>query len=205
MTVKIKAITSLSDVNFTMIEKKMQEDSKDKAHYVNNKELYAVMKEYHEYKNKCLAENKPIPPLPEKAARAIMQIARRRCNSPMFVGYSPAWKEEMIGNAILLAISYGHNFDPNKTNNPFAYFTQICHNAITEQLKVEKTNLYVVYKSMNMIDNFHGEVEEDIEAQFSDVILDGQDKRDAFIRDYEEMLERRKQRKENTIRIVERK
>src|SRR5699024_3323708 len=80
--------------------------------------------------------------------KAIIQIATRRMNSWRFSGYSNSWKEEMTSNAITIAAIRGHNFDPEKSDNPFAYLTQICNNAIIEQLNRERRELYVRYKSM---------------------------------------------------------
>ncbi len=75
------------------------------------------------------------------------------------MGYTNAWKEELIENAIEKAVSLCHNFDPYRVNkegimtkNPFAYVTAICDNAIKEQIKKEKKHLYIRYKSMDMCD-----------------------------------------------------
>lgn len=120
--------------------------TKESRHYINGKELLAEFMAYYEHKQKCLAEGKPIPPLTNKIGEAIIQIATRRCNSWKYVRYSDSWKEEMISNAIMLATIHGHNFNPEKSNNVFAYITTICDNAIKEQIKREKKELYIRYK-----------------------------------------------------------
>lgn len=151
-------VDSLSDVSFDLDKSSPYHekavDPKNPKHYINNREFYEELCRYHELKVKALEAGEEIPPLTEKIGKAIIQIATRRCNSWNFVGYSDSWKQEMIANAILVATIRGHNFDPSKTNNPFAYFTQICNNAILEQLKAEKRQLYIKYKQMDLSGGF---------------------------------------------------
>jgi len=136
----------IDSIEFELIKQDKLKPGKDN-NYINNRELYEEFVRYNETKKKALAEGKPVPPLTNKIGEAIIQIATRRCNSRMYVGYTNNWKEEMIGNAILTATCNGHNFDPDKYNNPFAYLTQICDNAIREQLNFEKREVYVRNKS----------------------------------------------------------
>jgi DNA-directed RNA polymerase specialized sigma24 family protein len=155
-----KKIDSINDIELELIESgKLKENSNN---YVCNKDLYNEFIRFNEIKTRCLEENEPVPKMSDKIGAAIIQIATRRCNSRQFVGYSNNWKEELISNAIMTATIRCHNFDPSKSNNPFAYLTQICNNAILEQLKKEKKNLYVKYKSMEETDGFYGEVDQNV-------------------------------------------
>lgn len=165
MPIKTSQIDSLEDTKFEFKQDSSYAYSKPvdvnhPRHYINNKEFYEELCVYHESKVQALAKGEPIPPLTEKIGAAIIQIATRRCNSWKFAGYSDSWKQEMISNAIITATIRGHNFDPAKTNNPFAYFTQICNNAILEQIKLEKRQLYVKYKSMDMSNGFVADFDE---------------------------------------------
>lgn len=130
--------------------------------YVNNKELYAEFCEYYKRKQEALAQGLTHPPLTEKIGAAIIQIATRRCNSRQFVGYTNSWKEELISHAIMTGAIRGHNFNPEKSNNPFAYLTQVCNNAIVEQLKKEKKQLYVKYKSMEEVNGFNAHSDDNV-------------------------------------------
>lgn len=93
----------------------------------------------------------------------------------------------MIGNAILTATLRCHNFDPEKSQNPFAYITQICNNAILEELKKEKKRLYVKYKAIEEADGFYGEVDENLDENDFHLMMDGlpSDQRRQFIEDFE--------------------
>jgi len=180
-------ITNLDDIEFKLIkEGKLKESNGN--NYINNKEFYEELCKYHEYKMECLERGDPIPPLTNKIGAAIIQIATRRCNSRNYVGYTNNWKEEMISNAITLATLRGHNFDPNKSNNPFAYFTQVCDNAIKEQLKAEKRQLYIRYKSIDTVRGYAAsgdEFDNDPEAAKEEIDIAYED-RLKFINDYEE-------------------
>lgn len=180
-------ITSVDDVEFKLIkEGKLKESSSDG--YINNKEFYAELCAYHESKVKAIENGEPIPPLTNTIGKAIIQIATRRCNSRMYKNYTNNWKDEMISNAIEVAAIRGHNFDPEKSTNPFAYFTQICDNAIKEQLKKEKKQLYIRYKAFDNARGYAAEADENhnddkLHQEEIDIAYDDRLK---FINDYEE-------------------
>lgn len=218
---KSTKLDSLSDIDFEINSYEFTKpiDPKNPRHYINNKDLYEELCKYNEKKKAALANGEEIPPLTEKIGMAIIQIANRRCNSWNFVGYSDSWKQEMVSNAILVATIRGHNFDPEKSNNPFAYFTQICNNAIVEQLKNEKRQLYVKYKQMDMVGGFQAnmsnmessfELSDDEISSFdpdSDIITnDAQDiayaDRMKYITDYEERSMAKKPKKSEQDNII---
>ena len=55
---------------------------------------------------------------------------------------------EMIGDCIENCIQYIKNFNPEKSSNPFAYFTQIIYYAFIRRIQKEKKQLYIKYKTM---------------------------------------------------------
>jgi len=52
----------------------------------------------------------------------------------------------MIGDGIENCVQYIHNFDPAKSNNPFAYFTQIIYYAFLRRIQKEKKQLEIKTK-----------------------------------------------------------
>ena len=118
---------------------------KKSNHYIDNKLFYTEMVKYHTafQETKRLGEDRP--PVPNYVGKCIMLIAQRLATRPNFVGYS--YKDEMIGDAIENCLRYLHNFNPEKTNNPFAYFTQIVYNAFLRRIEKEKKQLYIKHKS----------------------------------------------------------
>lgn len=100
------------------------------------------------------------PPLTNKIGEAIMNISHRRCYSPRFVNYAPNWKEEMVSDAIETCVRYAHNFDPNKSNNPFAYLTQLVTNAIFQRIKKEHKQQYIKLKLFDEAHGFCGDIDD---------------------------------------------
>jgi hypothetical protein len=45
-------------------------------------------------------------------------------------------------------INYINNFDPKKSKNPFAYFTQIIYYAFLRRIQKEKKQLYIKHKAI---------------------------------------------------------
>ena len=51
------------------------------------------------------------------------------------------FREDMISDGIENCVQYIHNFNPEKSQNPFAYFTQIIHYAFLRSIQKEKKQL----------------------------------------------------------------
>jgi DNA-directed RNA polymerase specialized sigma24 family protein len=116
-----------------------------KKNYVNNKDLFDALVQY---KKQCKeaedsGEEKPI--VPNYIGQAIYQIATRLATKPNFYNYS--FREDMVMDGIENCLQYMHNFDPEKTQNPFAYFTQIIWYAFLRRIAKEKKQMYIKYKS----------------------------------------------------------
>ena len=56
------------------------------------------------------------------------------------------FREDMISDGIENCVQYIHNFDPEKSKNPFAYFTQIVHYAFLRRIQKEKKQLDIKTK-----------------------------------------------------------
>ena len=56
------------------------------------------------------------------------------------------FKEDMISDGIENCVQYIHNFNPEKSQNPFAYFTQIIHYAFLRRIQKEKKQLEIKNK-----------------------------------------------------------
>ena len=75
-----------------------------------------------------------------------MLIANKLATKSNFSGYS--FKEEMISDGIENCIMYMKNFNPEKSTNPFAYFTQIIKFAFIRRIEREKKQQYIKIKNM---------------------------------------------------------
>jgi len=115
------------------------------THYVDNKQLYACIIEYREKVLDAREKGLPRPIIPNYIGECILMIARRLSTKPNFVNYS--YREEMISDGVENCICYIDNFDPLKSTNPFAYFTQIIYYAFLRRILKEKKQLYIKHKS----------------------------------------------------------
>ena len=52
----------------------------------------------------------------------------------------------MCSDGIENSVQYIHNFDPERSQNPFAYFTQIIHYAFLRRIQKEKKQLEIKTK-----------------------------------------------------------
>ncbi len=113
-------------------------------HYVNNKELLEAMVVY---RNKCaIAKEKGIDPplISNYLGDCFLKIATHLSYKPNFVNYM--FREDMIGDGIENCVQYIHNFNPEKSTNPFAYFTQIIYYAFLRRIQKEKKQLEIKTK-----------------------------------------------------------
>ena len=117
---------------------------KRSEHYVNNKEFLAALIKYRE--DIAIAELKgnPKPPIPRYIGECFLKIANHLSFKPNFVNYT--FKEDMISDGIENCVQYVHNFNPEKSQNPFAYFTQIIHYAFLRRIQREKRQLEIKNK-----------------------------------------------------------
>ena len=126
----------------------------NKVHYVNNAEFLEAMIEYKREYDESLKNNKELPQISEYLGSVFLKIAQRLSFRPNFINY--AFKNDMISDGIENCLHYIHNFNPEKSNNPFAYFTQIIYYAFIRRIQKEKKQLYIKYKSMQNYETMPG-------------------------------------------------
>jgi hypothetical protein len=124
--------------------KTMARRGKRSEHYVNNKEFLAALIKYREDKEIAEIQGKPKPPIPRYIGECFLKIANHLSFKPNFVNYM--FKEDMISDGIENCVQYIHNFNPEKSQNPFAYFTQIIHYAFLRRIQREKRQLEIKNK-----------------------------------------------------------
>jgi hypothetical protein len=114
-------------------------------HYVNNADFLAALVKYHEDCAIAKKENTQEPDIPNYVGECFLKIAEHLSRKPNFISYT--YRDEMISDGIENCIMYFRNFDPKKSKNPFAYFTQIIYYAFLRRIMREKKHLYVKYKA----------------------------------------------------------
>jgi len=117
-----------------------------KAHYVDNALFLEEMIEYKRQYHISKSNDEELPIISEYLGSVFLKIAQRLSFRPNFINY--AFKNDMISDGIENCLHYIHNFNPEKSSNPFAYFTQIIYYAFIRRIQKEKKQLYIKYKSM---------------------------------------------------------
>ena len=117
-----------------------------KAHYVDNALFLEAMIEYKKQWQTSKDNEEELPIISEYLGSVFLKIAQRLSFRPNFINY--AFKNDMISDGIENCLHYIHNFNPEKSSNPFAYFTQIIYYAFIRRIQKEKKQLYIKYKSM---------------------------------------------------------
>ena len=168
-------------------------------HYVDNKEFLVHMIEYREAIIRAEKAGEVKPRIPDKIGKVFMQIAVHLSYKSNFINYG--FREDMISDGIENCIQYIHNFDPDKSRNPFAYFTQIIYYAFLRRIQKEKKSLYVKYKSLE-----NSQIMDDLmvnkSGDYSRVSTTGfaklYDNMSDFIGTFEESLQKKKEAKKIT-------
>ena len=131
---------------------------KKSEHYVNNKELLEALIVYRSKVEKSFMEingREPTkadrsqhwpgkPQITNYLGECFLKIATHLSYKPNFVNYM--FRDDMISDGIENCVQYIHNFDPEKSKNPFAYFTQIIHYAFLRRIQKEKKQLEIKSK-----------------------------------------------------------
>ena len=142
-----------------------------KEHYVNNKEFLVALIEYRKAVDKAEKQKKEKPPVTKYIGECFLKIAQHLSYRPNFINYT--FRDDMISDGIENCLQYLDNFNPKKSNNPFAYFTQIIYYAFIRRIQKEKKQMQVKAKIIanagveNMMDQLEGD-----DAQYQSQMLD---------------------------------
>lgn len=171
--------------------------------YVDNKQFLAEMIAFKEKVVEADKNNKPRPRVPDHIGMKIMKIATHLSHKPNFINYT--FREEMISDGIENCLQYIDNFNPEKSNNPFAYFTQIIYFAFIRRIAKEKKNLYIKYKlseNANVFDMTSDKQGSDVGSSYNDNIKYGEWSQE-YMNDFIETFEESKRRKRKSKSVDE--
>lgn len=121
-------------------EQKTPRNIKKSKHYLSNKEMYDEV-----------IKSQEQGAVTDKLARQFMLLAQRYTNHRFFVRLPDHIKEEMVQEGVLYCIKGLHKFDPERTSNPFAYYTSVLHNAFIQYSRKEYDQKNV--KDQIMVEN----------------------------------------------------
>ena len=145
--------------------------AKEKPHYVDNKKFLEAMIEYRDRCEKAKNRNRKKPEVTNYIGECFLKIANHLSYRPNFINYT--FRDDMISDGIENCLQYMDNFNPDKSNNPFAYFTQIIYYAFIRRIQKEKKQIQIKSKLIantgveNMMDQLQGD-----DAQYQSQLLD---------------------------------
>ena len=116
--------------------------------YVNNKDLYNALVEHRKVYDECIKNGKEPPELPRYVGESFLAIGRGLAKKYRFASYS--WKEDLISLGLLDCVKYWRTFNPEKSNNPFAFFTAVFTAAFFRYNNREEKEKYIKYKTCIM-------------------------------------------------------
>lgn len=112
--------------------------------YVNNRDFLDALMVYRKEVLAAEESGNPKPRVPPYIGECFLKIATHLSYKPNFVNYM--FREDMICDGIENCLQYIHNFNPEKSTNPFAYFTQIIYFAFLRRISKEKKQLEIKSK-----------------------------------------------------------
>lgn len=130
-----------------------------KRNYINNRDLYESLRDYRNQVLDALENGKPKPQVSEYIGDCFIKLANNLAKKDNFRRYSHI--DIMIDSGIEVALKRIDNFDPDKYDNPFGYFTTIMWNEFIQKIKEEENHTYVKYRGFRDNDGLCGEMKND--------------------------------------------
>lgn len=112
---------------------------KKKQHYIDNKEFLRSLITYKKSVEQAEQQGLPKPRVDNYIGGCFLKIATHLSYRPNFINYM--YKDDMVCDGVENCIQYVDNFNPNKSSNPFAYFTQIVYFAFLRRIAKEKRQM----------------------------------------------------------------
>lgn len=163
-----------------------------KKNYVNNLDLLEALITYQKKCKEAEDSAEEKPKVPNYIGECIYKIATRISTKPNFSGYT--FKDDMVMDGIENCLQYMHNFNPEKTKNPFGYFTQIIWFAFLRRIAKEKKQMYIRYKSSHELLSMGGTYEGGDDLMQLGGGSDSIEYINSFIQDYETKMNKSKKK-----------
>jgi hypothetical protein len=139
------------ELDIEVIQKPKLKEEIKKDHYIDNKAFYTQMVEWKQLCKDAEESDESRPPITNYIGECFMNIAEHLSRKANFMNYP--YREEMVSDGIENCVMYAHNFDPEKSKNPFSYFTQIIYYAFLRRIEKEKKQAYIKLKMTELMDD----------------------------------------------------
>jgi hypothetical protein len=140
------------------------------THYVDNDKFLEALTQYKAACNEAVAQGIEKPILPNYIGECFIKISNHLAYKGNFINYS--FRDDMVSDAIENCLVAAEKFDPEKSKNPFAYYTQIVYYAFIRRIQKEKKQQATKYKLLENIDIDEIITQETDSSDFSNQFLD---------------------------------
>ena len=112
-------------------------------HYINNEEFLDAMVSFRNSVHAAKDANEPRPKISDYLGECFLKIGTHLSYKPNFINYT--FRDDLVSDGIENCLLYAHNFNPEKSKNPFSYFTQIIHHAYVRRIVKERKLMHIKY------------------------------------------------------------
>jgi hypothetical protein len=151
---------------------------RESTHYIDNERFLKELVIHKKAVKKAKGEGIKPPGVTDYIGQCFLDIANNLAKKPNFANYT--YKDEMVSDSVENCIMYATNFDPKKSRNPFAFFTQIIYYAFLRRIQKEKKQLFIKMKCFeqndptgrfrNWMEGEHSKYEDGSQSPFVDFI-----------------------------------
>lgn len=114
-----------------------------RMHYVDNEKFCEEMTKWKKRVLDAREVDDVDPPSTEFMGECFLKICEHLIMRPNFINYT--FRDDLISDGIENCLLYAHNFNPEKSKNPFSYFTQIIHHAYVRRIVKERKLMHIKY------------------------------------------------------------
>lgn len=115
------------------------------ADYIDKKEMLLEIVDYRTKVQEAKEAGLEKPPVPNSLMKKFMLIVNGIARRPNFSGYS--FLDEMKSRASYICFRKADSFNPEKSDNPFGYYSRIIWQEFVNVIKEEEDESYVKAKS----------------------------------------------------------
>ena len=133
-----------------------------KKHYVDNDKFFLEIKKWKQRVIDAREVDDPDPPSTEYMGECFLKISENLAWRPNFINYT--FRDDLVSDGIENCLLYAHNFNPEKSKNPFSYFTQIIHHAYIRRITKEKKQMHIKYRIIE-----EEQLKEQLESTIEDI------------------------------------
>lgn len=143
---------------------------KKTTHYVDNDKFLQALLDHKAACSVAIAAGEEKPILPNYIGECFIKIANHLAYKGNFINYS--FRDDMVSDAIENCLIAAEKFDPVKSKNPFAYYTQIVYFAFIRRIQKEKKQQSTKYKMLENINIDEIITQETDSSEFSTQFLE---------------------------------